>query len=345
MTPPRRRKHDKTLPPGLYRNGNKFKARAWGNELAPVKRGDMAAKWILFDGPLSEATRQYYEWKSGGVTAPGEVFKLLEKHLKSSTFLTLSSATQRTEVNRVRRLQRVFGRMTARALRPQHFVKYLETQPPQGGKKDLKRFSVILNQWVATEIVDKNPIPDVLKAFAPPDNKRDRYVLDSEISRCIEICAGLDTQDTKKVQSYLELEWLIGRRVSNTRTIKRSDLTDAGIVIEETKTGKRVIVPWTDELRDTVERVKARHKPGFYLITNRDGGMVSEGSLNQAFMRVRKNHFRPAGVDDFQLRDIRAKYGTDIEETGRDGAANLNNSQKVFDANYRRKPKRIESLK
>ena len=101
----------------------------------------------------------------------------------------------------------------------------------------------------------------------------------------------------------------------------------------------------TKELKAVVRGIKKRHKPGFYLMTNRDGNLNSEGSLAQAFQRIRKDHLIPAGIPHFQLRDINAKYDTDIEESGRDGAKNVNNSRAIFNANYMRKPKKIEGLK
>lgn len=343
MPPPRSRNTDLDLPRGLYRHRTRFRARAYGDDLHAVKIGDEKPKWRYFDPPLSEAAKAFYQWK-GDTDSGGEVSKLLRNYLKSKSFLRLAAKTQKSEEKRVDRLERVFGHRSAQGLKPEHFVGYLETQPPQGGKKDLKRMSVIMTLWEASGLIERNFIPAVLKAFAPPDNKRDRYVTDAELKKALEVCEKNDFYRAKIVQSFLELEHLIGRRVSNTRTIKRSDLTKEGIVVDETKTGKKVVIPWTPELKKTVKRISARLKPGFYLLTNREGNLLSEGSLNQAFQTMRK-HFQEAGIADFQPRDLRAKYGTDMEDSGRDGAKNVNNSKKVFDMHYQRKPKKVESLK
>lgn len=81
------------------------------------------------------------------------------------------------------------------------------------------------------------------------------------------------------------------------------------------------------------------------LIPGRDGQPMTEGALNQAWQRLRPL-LAAEGIAPFQLRDIRAKHGTDLEQAGRDGARNLgHSSRRVFDLHYNRLPKKIESYR
>ena len=78
-----------------------------------------------------------------------------------------------------------------------------------------------------------------------------------------------------------------------------------------------------------------------HLICNRDGQACSEGSLSQAFHRLRPS-FDETGIEPFQLRDLRAKYGTDHP----DGAGALRHSSKAtFDKRYDCKPAEVTPLK
>jgi hypothetical protein len=55
--------------------------------------------------------------------------------------------------------------------------------------------------------------------------------------------------------------------------LKRAQLTDEGIVFNQSKTGAGVLVEWTDELRKITDRAKALKPqvPGEYLLRKRNG--------------------------------------------------------------------------
>src|SRR5690606_15010148 len=104
-------------------------------------------------------------------------------------FKRLAASTQRTEKARVARLVKVFGHMRCRSLKREHITGYLQTRAhaPQGAKKDIKRLSAIMSQWEALGLVERNFIPGVLRAWDVPDNRRDRYVTDSELAAALEV--------------------------------------------------------------------------------------------------------------------------------------------------------------
>jgi integrase len=140
---------------------------------------------------------------------------------------------------------------------------------------------------------------------------------------------------------------LTGRRVTDVRKLSMPQIVKGtGIRFVESKTGKVTTVEWSLELGKAVDEIKAKLHTGLpfsphYLIPNRSGDECSEGSLNQAMQRL-KPDFKKAGLEPFQLRDIRAKYGTDHE----DGATALRHSSKAtFEKHYNRKGATVKPLK
>ena len=140
---------------------------------------------------------------------------------------------------------------------------------------------------------------------------------------------------------------LTGRRVTDVRRITLAQIEKGvGIRFRESKTDKLATPGWSAAMDEAIIEIKARLHVDtkvlpFYLICNLAGHECSEGSLNQAMQRLRPK-FKAAGLEPFQLRDIRAKYGTDHA----DGAKALNHSNPAtFRKHYKRRGDVIEPLK
>lgn len=123
------------------------------------------------------------------------------------------------------------------------------------------------------------------------------------------------------LQDALALALLTGLRQGDLRALKRSALTEAGISVEEGKTGKRKIVGWSDALRYFVRRALARqdviadrpadprkHRQARvvspYVLTNKFGEPWGEWALQSAMRRL--------GVD-WHFHDLRAKAASDAK--------------------------------
>lgn len=134
------------------------------------------------------------------------------------------------------------------------------------------------------------------------------------------------------------------------RDVRQLKLTqiekNVGIRFVESKTGKVTLVEWSDELGRAIDEIRKRlHTSAtirpIYLICNRDGQSCSEGSLNQAWQRIRPD-LEAGGIPPFQPRDIRAKYGTDHPDGRR---ALRHSSEAVFEKHYNRKGAVVKPLK
>jgi integrase len=121
------------------------------------------------------------------------------------------------------------------------------------------------------------------------------------------------------LQDALALALLTGLRQGDLRSLRREALTEAGITVEEGKTGKRKVIQWSDALSFFVRRALARQddlaaRPAdpkkhrrartasVYVLTNRFGEPWTMGGLQTAFKRLKT---------DWHFHDIRAKAASD----------------------------------
>ncbi len=173
-------------------------------------------------------------------------------------------------------------------------------------------------QWAMDrELVQHNPTLSVKRL---PQSKRERLITQDEFGRIYAKAAPW-------LQVIMDLCYLTGQRIGDVLKIEYAHLLDDGIFIEQEKTGKRLIVGWTPELRDVVKRAKEmnlRVKSLRYLLSGRAGTM-----------RARQNvwrHFKAAavaaGVPDVTLHDLRAMAGTEADRQGMDPTALLGHTDR-----------------
>ena len=193
---------------------------------------------------------------------------------------------------------------------------------------------------------------DLFNKFEYPRNyskARTRYVTDAELQKACEVCQNIGTLASLRVWALMRLIALTGRRVTDIRTLTMRQLQDDGIHFDkenaESKTQKKTIIEWNQDLRDTIKAIKAGlHSKlaaaPYGVVCDNRGQIMTAHVQAQAFVRMQRE-FRKAGIEYFQLRDLRAKFGTDHDD-GR--TALRHSSQKTFDAHYDRKPAVVQPL-
>jgi integrase len=335
---PRRRKSADHLPKGVYRHGKGFRMRVYVDGKPgwqKLRAHTEAEAWIEQAAIVKPAAdtiaagiKRYVEVKVPELLRMGD----------------LSANTWRTEARRCKALAQVFGHMRPDSVTPQHLYKFADEA--RDGWRKLKRFSAVWRHFLRWGLATKDPFH---RFDWPKQKARTRYVRDDEITLAREV--ALKAAETRPsalmVWAALLMIELTGRRVTDVRRITLPQITkDVGIRFVESKTKKLTTVEWSDALGQAIDEIKARLHTDtkirpMYLICNRDGQECSEGSLNQAAQRLRQT-FKDVGIAPFQLRDIRAKYGTDHED-GR--KALRHSSEAVFEKHYNRKGAVVKPLK
>ncbi|SHT11435.1 site-specific tyrosine recombinase XerD [Mycobacteroides abscessus subsp. abscessus] len=163
--------------------------------------------------------------------------------------------------------------------------------------------------------VDANPCVSVKRYVQKP---RDRLISPAEYTAIYRACPPW-------LQCVMDLCYLTGQRIGDVLKIEHSHLQEVGIYFEQQKTGKRLVVAWTQELRAVVDRAASLLGPsvqGRYLIAGRAGNLRAHSNV----WRVFKDACIQAEVPDVTLHDLRAMAGTDAESQGIDPSALLGHS-------------------
>lgn len=148
---------------------------------------------------------------------------------------------------------------------------------------------------------------------ANEEKGRDVYVEDDIFSRVYEL-ADQPTRDA------MDLAYLCGQRPQDTLNYDERHIRDGFLHIDQGKTGKKLRMEVTGELKTVIERIRSRKAPykvvSTALVVNEKGQRMLLDALQRRFREAR----RAAGVkdEDFQIRDLRAKAGTDKTDSSGD---------------------------
>lgn len=173
-------------------------------------------------------------------------------------------------------------------------------------------------QWAMDrEIVQHNPTLSVKRL---PQGQRDRLITHEEYLRIYAVVPPW-------MQVVMDLCYLTGQRIGDVLKIEYGHLRAEGIFIEQQKTGKKLIVGWTPELRAVVDRAKDadyKIKSLRYLLSGRAGTMRKHSNVWRTF----KTAARSVGVGDVTLHDLRAMAGTEADRQGVDPTALLGHTDR-----------------
>lgn len=195
---------------------------------------------------------------------------------------------------------------------------------PNMTNRCLTLLTQILNYAVRRRIIESNPAIGVDKL---DEKQRDRLLSAAEYLAIYEKAGP-------RLQCIMDLLYLTGQRVNDVLRLRRDALTDEGVAFKQQKTGKKLVVRWTPELREVIERAK---------------GLTSVPTLTVFSGRYRKapdyrsvklqwdNACEAAGVQQAQLRDLRAMSLTEAEEQGIDPTALAAHSSPAMTARYLRR--------
>lgn len=142
---------------------------------------------------------------------------------------------------------------------------------------------------------------------------RDAYIID-------QVFAAVWDAGEPPLRDALDLAYLTGQRPADVRKLSRADIKDGALALQQNKTGKKLRVSIEGQLAEVMDRIKARKIAGTKLLTNEKGQPLTEFELRGAFdrARLRAAAVHPGLADEirkFQFRDLRAKAGTDTEES------------------------------
>lgn len=228
---------------------------------------------------------------------------------------TKKPATQKDNVRELKQLLSFFDDPPAplEAIEPQHVRQYLRyrNSAPVRANREKALLSAIWNfarECGYTALA--NPCAGI------KGNKevgRDVYVEDDMFAR-VYACADQPLRDA------MDLAYLAGQRVADTLKMDDRDVREGAIHVSQGKTGAKLRIELVGDLKALIDRIMAR-KAGYKIRSTRLIVIESGQPMTYHMLRGRFDAARQAaGVDKsaFQMRDLRAKAGTDKAESSGD---------------------------
>ena len=320
------RKHDKHLPRRVYHRGKSYYFV------------DRSGRWHLLGHNVPEMYRAYAEMlEERPLTTMGELF---DRYLVE-VVPAKSERTQRDNRYEMQFLRAALRHMVPSEFRPRDGYAYYNERKKKSLKRALAEMALlshVFTKAIEWGVVDKNPCREIRKERPKP---RRRYVTEAEYAAAYKAMPVM-------VQCAMDLAVLTALRPGDLLGLTRANLTDDGVEIETRKTGKRILIEWSEALRNAVRRALAE-APQFRqpIICTKQGNAYTVDGFNTIFYRhmtalVKKED---GGLKErFQFRDLRAKSASD--DTAEAASKRLGHANSQITARvYRRKAERAKPLR
>jgi integrase len=303
----RRRKTDRHLPQCVY-----FKhGRYWY-----VKRG----KWHDLGTELAGALAAYagrINERQGGM--PALIEKVYGHHCSK-----IAESTREQYRIAADSLKSALREFSPEQVQAKHVaaIKLAGDKTPNMTNRKLSFLRLVFNYAVEWQIVPTNPCIGIRRY---EEAKRKRYLTDEEFF-AIRDAAG------PRLQVILDLLYCTGQRINDVLKIRKSDITERGILFKQQKTGAKLCVLWTPEMKAAVERAKTLYGnvTALTLLHGRTGKAPDYRTVLLQWHVARK----AAKVEDATPHDMRAKAGTDAKQQGNDAQALLGHTSAAMTERY-----------
>jgi integrase len=276
-------------------------------------------KWINLGPDLSRALAEYARRKMIGEGMPA----LLERWLDQAT---LAKKTRQSYGVAVRKLGTILAEFTADQVTAHDVRDIMRAYRDKPATANLLRTVMInaLEFAIDERMVERNVARDTRPLGTA---RRDRYITDAEY-------AAIHGSASPTMVIIMDLCYLTGQRIGDILAMRYADINNDGINFRQQKTAHRMLVLWSDQLRETVERARALHQSvkGLTLIHSRQGTPLTYSTVRTLWDRA----CAKAGITDAHIHDIRAKAATDAKAQGLDSQALLGHTTESSHMRYLR---------
>lgn len=309
---------------------------------------------------LPEAYREWAD-RLGMIDKANTIGDLLDRYALE-VIPTKAPSTQKGNTLQIKQIREVFGHMPLTTLEPQHIYQYADKRIQKaksiGGsglvsaRREVALLSHAYTKAVQWGYIKAHPFAGQIRIEG--SKPRTRYVEDWEILESLSLPSARKRGSVVMIQAYISLKLLTGLRRGDLLRLKVADCKSDGIHVTTSKTGKAVIYEWTDELRETVEHVKAVrpidlspflfcNKRGQGYINENNGTVSGWDSMWQRFMKRVLEETKV--IERFTEHDLRAKCASDAETLEHAQKLLTHADSKITNAVYRRKPEKVKPLR
>jgi integrase len=265
------------------------------------------------------------------------VAEILDRY-QANCFHKLAPRTARDYVRHIGHLKARFGDLIAGELKPRDFGPFIQERAGRKGEVQRVRQLAVLSAAFTyavsfAYILDRNVLRDVKRPKRPP---RDRLIEDWEF-------AAIRAQAPLRVQLMMDLALRLGQRQGDLLDLKWADLKDGSVHLQQSKTGKRLAIEITSELKRIFGQCWMLPNRGDYVITRRCGGRYTSEGFRALWQRTMNAYCRRGGKRA-TFHDIRALCATKCKSPEEAmkllGHTNISMTLRV----YRRGVERVKAL-
>ncbi len=317
----RTRTHNKHLPRRVYqRRGKYYYAHPNGD-------------WIPLGDDYGAALRRYAELV--GEHRVGTLADLFDRYLVE-VIPGKAPRTQKDQTAQLELLRTAFGRAKPDELMPRDVIRYRNARGQKSqvqANQELSLLSHICATAVEWEVLESNPCRDVKKFRIAP---RDHYVEDADY-RLMRKSSG------PRLRVLMDLALLTGQREGDLLALRWDQVDKTGIRFKQGKTGKVLVVGWSEHLRRTIAVARSIKPKGETVVSTTDGQGYNTDAFQSLWRRARIRA-KKAGLErPFRFYDLRAKSASDdalATASERLGHADVRLTERV----YRRAPRKVKAL-
>jgi integrase len=327
----RRRQRDKHLPQRVYLDHGTYWFRPLGAK--PVNLGRDLADAITRYGSLI-----------GSAWSGRTLGDVIDRYRTQVLPTKRSAQTRADEGKALDRLKRVYGHMLPDGISAPMLYRYLdERKTPEGkpapvaARHEISLLGHIYGKAVRWGAASSNPVRGI--EYGERGGKRRKVEL-AEVHKLREL-AG------ERMRVAIDLAVSTGQRRGDLLTLKRDQLTDEGIVFQQSKTGAGVLIAWSADLEAIVARAKAMPPqiPADYLIRKPNGKPYTARGFSAIWQRLMAKHVA-AGGQRFTFHDLRSVSadGAQTAEEARDrlGHASVETTKRHYLRGLRRPNRGLE---
>lgn len=282
-------------------------------------------KWRPLSRDLHDALVEYARLTSKSKSHGRELQELVDKSLADMA-KTVSANTLKNYKTASRRVLEAFDEFAPEQIRPVHIAQFLDDakDTPSMANLLLAFLKGVFVRAVRWGVVEADPTRDI-RQFRTA--KRTRYITQDEYSR-------IQEHASPALKCLMDIAYITGQRIGDVMSIRYSDISDAGLFVQQEKTGARILIAMTPDLADAIQRARDLHKSvkGLSLFHKRDGSPLSYFTIYGHWRRA----CNAAGVEDAHFHDIRAAAATDAKAAGMDSKTLLGHTTESSHSRYLR---------
>ncbi|MDP5208246.1 tyrosine-type recombinase/integrase [Microbulbifer sp. 2205BS26-8] len=260
---------------------------------------------------------EYERWEQDQQGKTFTISDLIDLYFASPQYTKeLRTQTQKDYLRNSKKLRAVFGNAKPNSITSPVIQLFMDTRGqeyPTAANRERSFLSIIFRWGKARGLVS---IEDPTKAVKPLKERRGgRYVEDSEY---LAFYSWLGSRGHAAHQAAMEIAYLCAARQQDVLALKRQDMTEEGLLIQQQKTGKNQLKLWTERLHDAVdlalETNKGSKAQSTHLIRNKRGQGYSRSGFNSIWIREQQAATK-AGVlpARFRFHDLKIKGISDFK--------------------------------